>query len=70
MEHLDWPTAEEKGIFTNDLVNKTIASIVDKIETGRILILVKRISQGGEYILSSFLIFRCPFQINSRFLLG
>lgn len=45
LKHYDWASVEE--IVFNDMgVNQNIATLVNKLPTGRILILVKRISQG------------------------
>jgi hypothetical protein len=47
LEDLEYADAEEAGILQSEVLDKTIANIVAKIETGRILILVKRLAQGG-----------------------
>jgi hypothetical protein len=58
LTNLNWADAEELGIHQNEYFHQMVAKIVKRIPSGRILILVKRLSHGLYTIVTKLNSFR------------
>eukprot|EP00698_Gefionella_okellyi_P004899 TRINITY_DN14527_c0_g1_i2.p1 TRINITY_DN14527_c0_g1~~TRINITY_DN14527_c0_g1_i2.p1 ORF type:complete len:372 (-),score=65.84 TRINITY_DN14527_c0_g1_i2:38-1153(-) len=47
IQHLPFDQAQEIGVFENEILNQSVVKLVNSISSGRILILVRRLSHGN-----------------------